>query len=457
MPADQPTDRPSGASLQLRLQKVFEHGSQRAAKGDLDYAVEMFQQCVQGDSSNLIYLQNFLEVLRKKYNNNKTGDKMARLKGSGLRSQVRKAISGRNWQDAISVGTEMLKLNPWDTPTLQALAEACEHLGFDECQLVYLRAALMGDAMNVDVNRQCAKALTKRGIYDQAIVCWHRVEQVKPHDEEARTAIADLSVERTANKGNPAIAIKKETTERKVTVQLTREQELERDLKDNPALLDNYIELADLYQKADKLDRAEITLKKGLAASGGELRFRERLEEIVLLFDRRRLVIAERKAKESPTQIHLELAKKIKQELLVKELEYYRTRSERYPGRLEEKFELAVRLKKAGNYAEAIPLLQAVAENESLKGNALLELGECHQYQKQYQPAFESYRAAIKVFGEGHPEGLKMALYRAGVLALGLKNVELAEKYLKLLAARDPKYRDLPERLDKLEQLRHKE
>ncbi len=460
MSTNQPSEPSSGSSPSLaphlRLQKLFEHGSRRAAKGESDYAAEMFQQCVQGDPSSLIYLQSFFDVLRRKYNNNKTGDKMSRMKGSGLRSQVRKAISNKKWEEAIVVGTEMLKINPWDTQTLQGMADACDHLGYDECQLAYLRAALDGNAMDVEVNRQCAKALTKRGIYDQAISCWHRVEQMKPYDEESRKAIADLSVERTVNKGNLAVSVKKETEDRKVTVQLSPEQQLERDLKDNPALLDKYIELANLYQQGDKLDRAEIALKKGLEASGGELRFRERLEEIQLAFERRRLAVSERRALESPTAELRELAKKIKADFNHKELEFYRTRSERYPDRLDLKLELAIRMKKAGSYPEAVQLLQAVVENEAMQGNALLELGECQQYQKQYQPAFESYRSAIKAFATTDPEGLKLALYRAGVLALGLKNAELAEKYLTRLAERDPKYRDLPERLDKLEQLRHK-
>ena len=45
------------------------------------------------------------------------------------------------------------------------------------------------------------------GQFDQAIACWHRVEQAKPHDEEALQAISRLSVEKTIHKGgyDPAL------------------------------------------------------------------------------------------------------------------------------------------------------------------------------------------------------------------------------------------------------------
>jgi len=47
------------------------------------------------------------------------------------------------------------------------------------------------------VNRLCGIALGKRGQFDQAIACWHRVEQAKPDDEEPKRAIASLAVEKT--------------------------------------------------------------------------------------------------------------------------------------------------------------------------------------------------------------------------------------------------------------------
>ena len=56
----QPVCRPPS---RRRLQACFEHGSKSAAKGDFDYATNMFLLCVEGDPGNPIYIKQFLNNL----------------------------------------------------------------------------------------------------------------------------------------------------------------------------------------------------------------------------------------------------------------------------------------------------------------------------------------------------------------------------------------------------------
>src|SRR5205085_9332804 len=120
----------------------------------------------------------------------------------------------------------------------------------------------------------------------------------------------------------------------------------------NPAFLDSYLQLADLHLKAEKADRAEQVLRRGLEASGNDVRFQEKLEEVQLATERRRVAIAERRASELGTIDANDLAKRLKQELSRRELEYHRVRSERYPEMAVHKYELGHRLKKEGQYAQ---------------------------------------------------------------------------------------------------------
>jgi len=64
---------------------------------------------------------------------------------------------------------------------------------------------------------------------------------------------------------------------------------------------------------------------------------------------------------------------------------------------------------------------------------------------------------AIDAVGEKEEELKKLALYRAGVLAMGLKEIEQADRHLSALAGLDFSYRDVAERLDKLSKIRDKE
>ena len=199
MESDQPTagrtrgPAPLTTAVRQRLQKLFEHAQRCLEKDDHDYANQLFTQCVVEDPDNLIYLQRFLANLQKKYGDNKKGGKLAGLKIKRHRYALAKAAGKGDWPAAFQAGCAALAINPWDIPTLLAMAEACDELGINECQLYYLRWAMDVDAKNVAVNRHAALTLQRIGQFDQAIACWHRVEQAKPHDEEALQAISRLS------------------------------------------------------------------------------------------------------------------------------------------------------------------------------------------------------------------------------------------------------------------------
>jgi hypothetical protein len=88
------------------------------------------------------------------------------------------------------------------------------------------------------------------------------------------------------------------------------------------------------------------------------------------------------------------------------------------------------------------------------KGVISLELGECFQRIKQYQLAMRNYVTAVDLLTDRELELRKRALYRAGVLAAGLDDADSAKKYLSTLAGLDFSYRDVAQRLDKLNSIR---
>ena len=194
---------PPSADAKKRLQKCFEIASQKMAQENYDYATELFSQCVWGDPGNKAFVQNFLGNLQKKYANNRKGSSFGQFKELGARSAVKKALAQSDWDEVVKNALAVLKVNPWDVPTLMAMATASENLAamvpgeYMDCQLFYLKTALEANPKDPEVNRACGIALGKRGQFDQAIACWHRVEQARPDDEEPQRAIASLAVEKT--------------------------------------------------------------------------------------------------------------------------------------------------------------------------------------------------------------------------------------------------------------------
>ncbi|MEQ8208505.1 MAG: tetratricopeptide repeat protein [Lacipirellulaceae bacterium] len=466
--------KPLSAAARHRLQKVFEHGGRCVAKKDYDYANQLYAQCVVEDPASITYLQAFLDNLEQKHAEKKPG-KIAGLKIKSHRSALTKAAAKGDWPAAFTAGCQALALSPYDATTLIALADACQELGIDECQLYYLKWALRSDAKNPTVNRRAALQLARMGQFDQAIACWQRVAEAKPDDEEARQAIARLSVEKTIHVGGydskdlsneePADGEKSFNVSRLAKQEVDPdegvplEERLQNAIAADPTDIEAYVSLADLYLQKNQLDEAEDILSRAnQAAGGGNLTVTERSEDVQLRRARRQVEVAEKQAAEQPSEETSRLLTQLRQQANQTELEVYAARSDRQPGSTRLKFELGVRLKKAGKIREAIPVLQAARGDSRQKTTVLLGLGECFQKIEQYKLALSNYEQAVvsagEDSGESAPETLKLALYRAGVLATGMRELDRAERHLTDLAGIDFGYRDVAERLDKIASLR---
>jgi tetratricopeptide (TPR) repeat protein len=471
---------PLSPASRQRLQKVFEHAQRCAEKDDFEYATQLFTQCVVDDPSNVIYLQHFFTNLYKKYKDNTTGARLAGLKIKSYRSTLTKAASKGKWQESLHAGCQALALNPWDIPTLIAMALSCKEMGIDECQLYYLRRALDSNPKDIEANRNAAMTLQRMGQFDQAIACWHRVEQAKPHDEEALQAISRLSVEKTIHEGgydssmllkagtagsNLKMSVanysrganRDEPTEaEQADAELSPEQRFQKAIERDPSDVQAYFKLADLYLHQQRYDEAERVLEKAMQASGGgDLSVRERLEEVLMRRSRQQQAIAEQNHQQDPNEETQHLAAQMRARANQIELETYAAKSQRDPHNMRLKIELALRLKKAGKPKDAIPLLQAARNDPQRRTQVLVELGECFQKIEQYKLALGSYEQALETCEEPDSEIRRLALYRAGVLATGMREYDRAERHLTDLAGLDFGYRDVADRLDKVNRLRN--
>jgi tetratricopeptide (TPR) repeat protein len=470
---------PVSPAVRRRLQAVFDRALQSVEKADYDYAHNLLSECLADDPANLIYLQHFLANLAQKYGNNKKGARFAGLKSKASRVALNKAAGKGHWREAFAAACEALKPNPWEVSTLLDVAEAYKQFGSDECQLFTLRWALDASPKDVTVNREAAKTLARLGQFDQAIACWRRVAQARPGDDEATRAVSQLSVEKTIQQGgydpellqgavSDSSALESSVRERvaqargetmpasvaRPPADPGRERALLEAIASAPAQVDNYLQLADLFTAQDRLREATEILSRALAASGGELAIRERLEDTQLRRARQQVSVAERRAAQEKTQEASELARRMADQANQAELEVYAARAARNPGNTLLQYELGLRCKRARKFKEAIQAFQAARDDVRKKASVQLHLGESFQHIRQFTLALSSYEAAIEAADDLQLDTKKLALYRAGVLAAELKDLDRAEKHLTRLAAIDFGYRDVADRLDKLAALR---
>jgi len=448
-----------------RLAQCFQRGTQ-AAPTNADYAIDMFCLCVAGDPGNAVYLQALLGTLRKKFAGKKAGGLAGLFAGGGGRSLKKLALNAQ-WRDVIKQGIDIIKTNPGDHSCLLAMAEACGNLMLPDAQAVYLRAALDASPTDAEVNRQCARFAANQGQFDQAIECWRRIAKLKGLAEEADKEIARLSVEKTISAGQgmmgrgsaggkagggSAPGAKPD----EAGPGGDRLAELKRAIRDNPAAVDNYLELADLLEREGTIAEAEQMLAKALAVSGAEIRVREHVEDRQLRWARHKVMVAEKRLETADSPDARATLEKLKAAQVKQEIDIYAARSARYPENLTWKYELAMRLKAAGNYSEAIRLFQEAMKDAGRKGAVSLELGECFQKIKQYDLAMRNYQEAVEGLSDRQLDLRKRALYRAGVLAAGLNDTDAARKHLQALANLEYGYRDVAQRLEKLSPVKDK-
>jgi tetratricopeptide (TPR) repeat protein len=477
---------PVSTAVRQRLQSVFEHARRSAEKGERDYAHDLYTQCLIDDPANLIYLQHLLANLSQKFGNSKKGSTFTAIKITRPRMALSKAADKGQWREAFEAAAEALKLNPWDISTLLAVAEAYEAVKADECQLFVLRWAMDASPKDVNVNRSAGRLLGRMGQFDQAIGCWKRVLSVKPIDEEASKAVSQLGVEQAIRKGGYqqellhgalADASKLEASVRsnaqsgagrgveasgrssslKSTAQdaSERERELRGQIDAVPAEIPPYLELADLFISQERFREAQQVLTRALDASGGgDLTIRERIEDAQLRRAHEQVQIAKRRAEVEKSEEAKALAKRMAAQANQAELEVYAARSAREPGNLRLHYELGLRFKRAGKFREAIQAFQAASDDPRLEAQIQVQLGESFQHIRQFRLALGSFEAAIAAADSMQLDTRKLALYRAGVLALEMDERERAEKYLTELAAVDFGYRDVADRLDKLAKIR---
>jgi tetratricopeptide (TPR) repeat protein len=434
-----------------RLEKVFEVATKKVATAttpdDFDYVTKLVGQCIVGDPGNAIYVRTYLDSLQKKFRSPAKVGSLAQFKERAARGAVKKALSQEQWDEVIAQGLKVLTVNPWDTATLVAMSAAANKSGDRDCELCYLQTALKGSQKDYACNRLMAIAVMDRGLIDQAITWWHRVEEIRPNDEEAKRAIASLTVQKQRSSGkfdddsDEARSQKQKIQQYEV---VTLEQRLLRKIKNEPDEIANYLELSQNYLNEDRFAEAENLLAKAFELSDGSLDVRDKWEDCQLRNMRQQITQAK----------DVEKRKKLEAMYFEKNMEFCKGRVERNPANLLLKYELGYLFMKNKRYPDAIRELQTAKNDPRKRGVCMLALGECFVAVKQYRLAIKHFEQAIEDIPDRDADNKKRAYYVAGRLALGLKEVELAEKHLSTLAALDFTYKDVSKLLDKIAKLR---
>ncbi len=455
----------------------LKRATEALAKGNWDYAVEMFMTAVKMVPDNLMYRQSLRGSERKKYKDNKTGASMAFLKLSSLRSRIKKARSAKNWVDMDLAAEEALAINPWDGQFNADLGEATRERGFLEIASFAYEQATGPDGAptNKDFLIALAEVYEMRKNFTAAISVLDRVMAIDPLNGAVRSKIQSLGADMTIHKAgyDDAKSTHEVREDKQQAIKQGYEESVKGDVKTNkevlgpgesveadlqrmvrkePANVAHYQKLADYYRREGKLEESAKTYKLALDVSG-DANIREQMEDVELDMVRRNVNFAKEAAARDPNDeqsraIVVELAN----ELLSQEIEVFSRRVDRYPNDLKLKHELAKRFMRCKKHDKAIPLLQAASKDVRLEAQVLASLGTCFLAKKQNNLAKRQFEKALeKLNSTESPIPYKECCYYLGRLAEEANDNKSAEQYYSDILAIDYDYKDVAKRLEEIQ------
>lgn len=449
--------------------ECWRRGTDAMQNQNWDYAIQMYQQCVKFEPSNLLFRQTLRGTEEKKYDNNKSGAKMAGMKLMGPRGRIKKGQLKKDWEAVDAAAEEGLAINPWEAQLHADLGHALNEIGHKEVATFCYEKAVQNDPNSKDFCRALAELYESRGDYKLAVGVWEQICKINPMDGEARTRAQQAATKQVIDRGGyeGADDTKGVMADHEVAKRLniqkdgahidgpgqSEEADLQRSIRKEPDNKDNYIKLAEFYRRTGKLDESKSMFEKAVELSGGDGNIREMVEDVELDMLRKNLEIARERRGENPDdeQLKAQVAE-LKGEFIKREMEVLRSRVERYPNDMRLKFSLAECFMQTGKFSQAIPLFQQASQDQRIETKSLACLGKCFMQEKKYPLAKRQFEKAVPMLNvHDDPDLFKDTNYWLGRLCEASSDISAAEDYYSEVLAADYEFRDTLQRLEKLQ------
>ena len=454
--------------------ECWKKGTEAMNRNQWDYSVEMFFRAMTFAPENVLYRKTLRGATKKLYKDNGAGARLAGVKLMKTRGKIKKHQLTKNWQSVDSTAEEGLKINPWDASLNATVGAACKHLGFDDVALFSYELAVQAQPESIEFNRQLALLHEERSNYQEAIACWSKIYKINPMDSQARSKMTQLAADTVIDRGGYEGAESTRDVKtgydydrpgvrgRAVPGQtepdgpgMSEEADLERAIRKDETNIDNYLKLADLFKRENRLDEAFEKLKTALDLSGGDHTIREQLEDVELDGLRHNLDLAKEAFRANREDENAKKAAvKLAKELLSREIEYFSSRVERYPKNCKLKLQLARRHMQRQDFRLAIPLLQQTVADSRLECEALVDLGNCFYQDKKQPLALRQFEKAQELVDlHDRPDLFKKIHFALGMLYEVKKDWDRAEEHYQEVLGVDYQYRDTLKRLERLQSM----
>lgn len=126
--------------------KFFQTGNQAISSQNWEYAVSMLTQCVKLVPDNLMYRQLLRSSQRKKLGDDKKKvGMMVKPKVMAVQNKVKNARKKELWDEVDQIAEQGLALNPWDGFLNAAVGDACNERGYEDVAIFCYQVAISKD------------------------------------------------------------------------------------------------------------------------------------------------------------------------------------------------------------------------------------------------------------------------------------------------------------------------
>lgn len=461
--------------MQKAAQEWFRKGTEALQKENYPYAVECFGTAVKMQPDNVVYRQTRHGSIEKMYGENGTGARMASVRTVGIRGRIKKARLKKDWVAVDQAAEEGLYFNPWDAQMYADAGEAAvQRKAIDVAKYTWSKAVKY-DLANMAYNRSLGLVLQECNEYKAARDCFRRIYEADPTNAEARRMMSELDAESVMHRGGydvadttrdvaeqheaPVNAYEQDRKARKGQQPTadapgeSDEADLKHAIRKEPDNLNHYLRLAEYYQDQRQFPQSLEMYEQVLEKSPNNTDVLEFKEDVELEILREKLADQSELFRKNPDKKRLkEKIVDLRKQLIKREIEVLEPRIERHPQDMRMRYDLAERFRKTKQHAKAIPLYQQASADSRLKEDALVWLGECFVRdnklelgKRQFEKAVDSLNAADK------PDAYKLAHYWLGrIFEKAGRNDDADHHYTEILSV-DYSYRDVQERLEKLQ------
>lgn len=189
----------------------------------------------------------------------------------------------------------------------------------------------------------------------------------------------------------PAIAT---TPDRRGSIPLKRFQELEQDVRNNPATPEAYVELGQIYLGQERWSDAKRVLETGVLACPDHEPLLVLREDLLMQQANQLLETAKTAYAQEPNEQHKYALDQAEVNFANERIRVCKDRYQRHPDQLEILITWAIALRQLARIDDAIQLLNTASSNSDFRARASLQLGMCYQTLNKPLEALAAFRKA---------------------------------------------------------------